>query len=384
MDSELATQIEQLATSQGAHSVGFVSAQIFERARKTLTERREQGLASSMQFTYRNPERSTDPFQLLPSAKSIVALTFPYASYGSGDSDGTKNYEDYPGVGEGVVGRFARHDYYSDLRGVLDSIRNLLKENGFKAVTSADSNALVDREVAWAAGLGWYGKNSQLLTPERGSWVVLGEVVTNADLVDVDPEPLGTDCGSCTRCIDLCPTEAIVADGVIDANRCLAWLVQAPDAIPIEFRTAVGTRIYGCDECAEVCPPSETGLKQANPVSVEPYRDTVDLFWMLAATDAELLEECNAWYIPKRDPNFLRRTALVCLGNSAVENDIRTRSTLARYLTHDNPMLVTHGIWAARRLGFDDLIEPAEINQREFGEIQAELDADVTPRLLDA
>ncbi len=377
MDTALRSQIEQLAVDNGADSVGFVKAQVFERARKALLERRDLGLASSMQFTYRNPERSTDPYQMLPSAKSIVAITFPYASSAG------KNYEDYPGQGEGVVGRFARHDYYSDLRAILDEIAALLKSQGFKAVTSSDSNALVDREVAWAAGLGWFGKNSQLLTPGRGCWVVLGEVVTNADLVDVDPEPVADGCGSCSRCIELCPTDAIVDDGVIDARKCLAWIVQGPDPIPLEFREAVGTRIYGCDECIEVCPPSESGLQLGGNTSPSPYRDTADLFWILQVDDDQLLKEFGAWYIPKRNPDFLRRTALVCLGNSAVEKDIRTPLVLEKYLSSDNSMLVGHAVWATKRLGLDRLLDSASFDG-SVESVAYELSAEVDPRLADA
>lgn len=377
MDTQLRSDIEQLALDKGAESVGFVSAQIFERARQALFERRERGLASSMQFTYRNPERSTDPYRLLDKAQSIVALTFPYAT-ASG-----RNYEDYPGSGEGVVGRFARHDYYADLREILDQIAELLRERGFSAATSADSNALVDREVAWAAGLGWFGKNSQLLTPERGCWVVLGEVVTNANLVEIDPEPVGDGCGSCSRCIDLCPTEAIVDDGVIDARRCLAWLVQAPDPIPLEFREAVGTRIYGCDECIEVCPPSETRLRQGSITQPTTYRDTADLFWLLQASNEDLLEEFGAWYIPKRDPDFLRRTALVCLGNSKVEKDIRTPLVLQSYLKNENPLLVGHAIWATKRLGFERLLD-LDLIETDSESIGEELSAEVRLRSLDA
>src|SRR5438105_6711215 len=130
-----------------------------------------------------------------------------------------------------------------------------LEVDGWRARVLADDNALVDREAARRAGLGWYGKNANVLLPGAGSWFVLGSVVTDAPLPPADHEvPDG--CGSCTRCLDGCPTGAIVAPGVVDARRCLAWLVQQPGSFPVELRAALGDRIYGCDDCQEVCPPN--------------------------------------------------------------------------------------------------------------------------------
>ena len=123
----------------------------------------------------------------------------------------------------------------------------------------ADDNALVDREAAVRAGLGWYGKNSNVLLPGAGSWFVLGTVITDAPLPS--SSRLSDGCGPCRRCLDGCPTGAIVAPGVVDARRCLAWLVQAPGSIPEDFRPAIGDRMYGCDDCQEVCPPNRAQIQ---------------------------------------------------------------------------------------------------------------------------
>ena len=123
---------------------------------------------------------------------------------------------------------------------------------GWRARVVADDNALVDRAAAERAGLGWFGKNSNILLPGAGSWFLLGSVVTDAPLPTA--APVGDGCGSCRRCLSACPTGALVGPGVLDARRCLAWLLQATGVFPFEFRVALEGRIYGCDDCQDVCP----------------------------------------------------------------------------------------------------------------------------------
>jgi epoxyqueuosine reductase len=156
-------------------------------------------------------------------------------------------------------------------------------------------------------------------------------------------------CGTCRRCLDGCPTGAIVAPGVVDARRCLAWLVQAEGPFPVEFRDALGDRVYGCDDCQEVCPPSRRSAQAAEPV--DPDGAWADLLWMLDATDADLLDRHGRWYVPRRDPRYLRRNALLALGNSADPDDARVRSRLESFAEGDDDLLAEHASWALVRLG---------------------------------
>jgi epoxyqueuosine reductase len=229
----------------------------------------------------------------------------------------------------------------------------LLRDAGWRAVVVADDNAMVDREVAWQAGLGWFGKNANLLLPGRGSWFVLGSVVTDAPL-PASRGPVADGCGSCRRCIDGCPTGAIVAPGVVDARRCLAWLAQRAGVFPREHRVALGDRIYGCDDCQEVCPPNRHQEASAADPDAVAWLDLLDL---LAAPDHELLARHGRWYLAGRDPRWLRRNALIALGNVGDAGDSRVIATLDRNLRHADPMLRSHAAWAARRLGRDDLLD---------------------------
>jgi epoxyqueuosine reductase len=288
------------------------------------------------------------------------------------------------------VARYVWADHYGELRSALGTVAARLKADGWKARVLVDQNDLVDREAAYRAGLGWYGKNSNLLLPGHGSWFVLGSVVTNAPLTPSDG-PRADGCGSCDRCIGGCPTGAIVAPGVIDARRCLAWLVQAPGDIPREHRVAMGDRMYGCDDCQDVCPPNRVEQRRVEQGRVEQGRvgdvaadgrAWVPLLAVLDATDDELLDRYGHWYIPERSPRYLRRNALVALGNAADGDDPYVRQAIARHLVHPDPMLRAHAVWAARRLGLHDLVAAMPVDAEP--EVQDELAAPAPPQRVPA
>jgi epoxyqueuosine reductase len=156
-----------------------------------------------------------------------------------------------------------------------------------------------------------------------------------------------------------CPTGALVSPGVVDARRCLAWLVQAPGSFPERYREALGDRIYGCDECQSVCPINRLAERRDPPPPMEPDGDgaaEVDLLGVLEASDADLLDQHGRWYIADRDPKYLRRNALVALGNTGDGNDPDTEAALRRALDDPDPMITEHAAWAARKLGREDLV----------------------------
>ena len=339
----VAEEVIAVGVAAGLDAVGVAPAKPFDSTRSTLLERRDQGLHGGMAFTYRNPDRSTDPSHTVDGAQSLVVGALGYRNSAA----------PAPNRAVGRVAAYARSNHYAKLRDALGQVADVLRDAGYKATVVADDNALVDREAARRAGLGWYGKNSNILLPGRGSWFVLGSVITTAVLEPSNP--VLDQCGPCRRCLDGCPTGAIVAPGVVDARRCLAWLVQADGDFPLEFREALGDRIYGCDDCQEVCPPNK--MAESNGVGAGEGLDDdtawVDLVELLASDDDELMARYGRWYIARRQPRYVRRNALVALGNSGRGTDPEVVETVGRYLSDSDPMLVRHAEWAARRLGVD-------------------------------
>lgn len=334
--------ILEVGRRAGLHFLGVASAAPMTEVRATLEHRKALGLHDTMEFTYRNPARSSDPSRTVEGARALVVAAMPYGF----------DTPDAPHGPHGRVARYARRDTYRALADALAMVAVELRRDGHRALVCVDDNAVVDRAAAHRAGLGWFGKNANILIRGAGSFFVLGSVVTTADLQCA--ESLVPDgCGSCRRCLDACPTNAIIEPGVVDARRCLSWLLQKPGIFPIEFRAALGDRMYGCDDCQEVCPPS---IRLREEVVI----DAGDVAWvsimkLLRDDDAEMLASIGRWYVPKRDLNVVRRNALVVLGNVAqVDDDVR--AVVMRYLGHDDEILRAHAVWAAARLGLTDLL----------------------------
>jgi epoxyqueuosine reductase len=284
-----------------------------------------------MSFTMARPEVSCHPETLLSGARTVVSAALCY-------------YADAPAqpVGTGRLPRYIWTHAYAELRERLDALGRAL---GGEYRVLVDENDHVDREAAVRAGVGFYGKNTLLITRRHGSWVVLGTLVTEAAVET--SAPLGTDCGECRLCVDACPTAALDEPGVLDANRCLSYWTQSREPVPLEYRAALEDRVYGCDICQDVCPWNRGVEKRRAapaPPEAEPFVSLVD--W-LESTDEDLRERYDRLYVPRNDSRYLRRNALIAAGN--VGGDVERRA-VAPYADSDDELLREHARWALARL----------------------------------
>jgi epoxyqueuosine reductase len=209
-----------------------------------------------------------------------------------------------------------------------------------------DANQHVDREAAARSGVGFYGKNTMLITHRHGSWVVLGTLVTTT-AVEATP-PLNLDCGSCTLCIDACPTGALDEPGLVDSTKCLSYWTQAPAAIPEAYRAELGAQVYGCDICQDVCPWNR-GIEKRRaddsvPADGEPH---VRLTEWLEGDGASLTKRYERLYVPKNDGRYLRRNALDALGNTG---DLTDLPLAQRFLEGDDELLREQAEWTVARI----------------------------------
>jgi epoxyqueuosine reductase len=331
-----AAELDRLAKELGIDAIGATPAEPYEDTEEHIRQRRERGLFADLRFTMAQPEVSCHPESLLPGARTVVSAALCY--YAPGPE---------PETGEGRMPRYTWWDAYEELRGKLDALGRLL---GADYLVLVDANQHVDREAAARSGVGFYGKNTLLITRKHGSWVVLGTLVTTAELEPTPP--LGLDCGSCRLCIDACPTGALDEPGTVDANRCLSYWTQSKHSIPEPYREELGDRVYGCDICQDVCPWNR-GIEKRRaddplPAQAEP---TVSLVDWLEAEDADLRARYQRLFVPRNDARYLRRNALIALGNNGGRDpDSRARRAAERYARSDDPMLREHAEWACARL----------------------------------
>ena len=316
----------------GLDAIGAAPAAPYVETERHIRERKARGLFATMGFTTRNPDVSCHPESLLPNARTVVSAALCY--YAPAEA---------PGPGEGTLARYTWSDRYAELREKLDALG---RELGGAYRVLVDENDHVDREAAARAGVAFYGKNTLAITRRHGSWVVLGTLVTD---VEVEPStPLGTDCGECTLCIDACPTHALDEPGTLDSTRCLSYWTQAPESIPLDYRAELGASLYGCDICQDVCPWNRGVEKRragtAPPADAEPH---VSLVEWLEADDRDLVERYDRLYVPRNDPRWLRRNALVAAGNVGGAAE---RPAVERYAESGDDLLREHATWALARL----------------------------------
>ena len=355
-----AAELARVGVELGLDAVGAAPAVPYEDTERHIRERRERGLFAGMGFTMRRPEVSCHPETLLPGARTVISAALCYYGAtpprkGTGKAraraktpeESLRSSGPVAGEAEGILARYTWVDRYADLREKLDELGRRL---GGEYRVLVDANDHVDREGAARAGVGFYGKNTLLITRRHGSWVVLGTLVSDQEVESSAPMDAG--CGSCTLCIEACPTGALDEPGTLDSTRCLSYWTQAPAPVPEQYRAALGPLVYGCDICQDVCPwnrgvekrraaepPAQSAAQSAEP--------TVSLVDWLEADGDELVERYDRLYVPRNDPRWLRRNALVAAGNVGGAAE---RAAVERYAEGDDSLLREHALWALDRI----------------------------------
>jgi len=295
-----AAELEQLAGELGIDVVGASPAAPYESTERDIRERSARGLFADMRFTMAQPEVSCHPEKLLTNARTVVSAALCY-------------YAEEPerAPRHGRLPRYTWYDAYAELRAKLDQLGRRLG-GGYRVLV--DENQHVDREAAARSGVGFYGKNTLLITRRFGSWVVLGTLVSDLELETT--APLGLDCGSCALCIEACPTGALDEPGTLDATKCLSYWTQSAHEAPEPYREALEAQVYGCDICQDVCPWNR-GIERRRagdpvPAGAEPH---VDLVEWIESEPTELRERYARLFVPRNDGRFLQRNARIALAN---------------------------------------------------------------------
>jgi epoxyqueuosine reductase len=325
-------ELNRLAGEIGLDVVGAARAEPYEETERHIHERRQRGLFADMRFTMSRPDVSCHPERLFAGARSVVAAAACYFVPGP-----------EVGVDEGRLPRYTWRDEYALLRQRLDVLGRRLGGTYRVLVDEPDH---VDREAAVRAGIAFYGKNTMAITRRFGSWVVLGALVSD---VEIEPSSrLDAGCGECTLCIDACPTRALDEPGVLDATKCLSYWTQAPHSTPEQYREDLGTMVYGCDVCQDVCPWNR-GIekRRRETLPAEEAQPVISLLDWLERSGEDLVADFDRLYVPRNDPRWLRRNALVVAGNSGGS---AVRPSVERYTASDDPMLAETAAWALARL----------------------------------
>lgn len=302
------------------------------------------GYGGEMGYLERNLDRRFDPRCVLPNARSVLCVGMNYEPK-------TKEVEDVP-ASSGKISRYARGDDYHHVIGkrlhaLLEEIRKLEPDTEGKVYV--DTGPVLERDLAARAGLGWFGKNTNLINKERGSWFFLGEIFLSLEL-DYD-RPETDHCGTCNLCIEACPTEAIREPYLLDSRQCISYLtIELKGSIPEHLRAGMGDWIYGCDICQEVCPWNEKHAEPTDEFAYQPRegRSPADLHELLQLDQAGFSGRFNGSPIKRAKRRGLLRNVAVAIGNQGRTEDI---GVLGAALSDPEPLVRGHSAWALGQIG---------------------------------
>ena len=332
-------EIIKLSKDIGISKIGFTTADDFDYLEKSLRLSVEEGRNSG--FEHKNIEERIKPKLSLASAKTIISIAVAYPH----------KLKQQPQKTAYKRGKFTPNswglDYHYVLQDKLDRLAKGIEEltANFEYKGMVDTGALVDTAVARRAGIGFIGKNGLVISKEFGSYMFLGELITN---LDIEPDqPVDYDCGDCNRCVTACPTSCLIGDGTMNAKRCLSFQTQDKGIMDLEFRKKIKTVIYGCDIC-QICCPYNKGLDNPLATEIDPELAHPELLPFLELSNGQFKEKFGHIAGSWRGKNILQRNAIIALANA---ND---RSAIPKLLEiidkGQNPIHIATAIWALSQL----------------------------------
>ncbi len=362
-------------TALGFDVVRF--AEVTAEAKSSPAFRRwlEKGMQGEMAWLAKNPERRTDPCRVLEGTSSIIMLGV--------------NYGGEPDSGNGP--KWARYalnrDYHDTMNPALAAAGEILEQRLQLSSTDyryyVDTGPVLERSWAAEAGVGFTGKNAMLISRDFGNWLFLAAILVRFDFEPDAPvsrkvasHPVGALCGSCTACLDACPTDALPEPGVVDARRCISYqTIENKGVIPRELREGIGDRIYGCDICAEVCPWNRFAQNaRSGLIEAKPQIEKLSLREILALTPESFAREFKGTPIKRLKRRGLIRNACIVAANLQAKELLPQLTQIA--LEHDEPLVRAHAVWAVRRLGGEKVLLPhaeTETDERVRAEYLAEI-----------
>jgi epoxyqueuosine reductase len=342
---DLTPAVKRLAKSLGFCAVGITSADPLEEAEAAAAQRTAEGLMDGLTWwSEARAHASANPRRATADARTVIALAYPYPAAPPPPN------EDDPSPRGRIASYAVGRDYHDVLSERMQPLLTMLRERGYTAKTYVDHGWMLDRAAAARAGIGWLGKNTNLLIPGIGSNVLLAEIVTSAPL-ETDAA-LKKSCGGCDACMRVCPTGALVAPGVLDNRRCISfWTIEHRGVIPFDIRPMIGDWIFGCDLCQEICPVNARPAAP-DPDALAAFGPTIEarprLEELLTLDDEAFRRRYRDSALWRTRRAGLLRNVCIALGNVADRGSV---PALAGALGDPEPLVRGHAAWALGRLG---------------------------------